>query len=320
MERQASRRGQLNRFFFVRVTDRRPRKEVSSHCPKQRLASHFVDEHPSVIAFRRPLSGCGVRPFVPDFQRSRLLSSPVYQSPIAPLSLLLFHGLRSVMLSTTTTLHQCEILGEPRSAVVRNYSPGALAEMKADFCAAVPQGPPFAVGVSIGLAQVGPRIQTLALATRDKVFCLTLQKPPSSAQIKTLRKIFSNIPYLIGFEFPYTIVLLAHALGADVSGYDLSTLSMTSKRGDITTPGDFLNLKDPSASARRINERWDGDILRSDTNSTCPKPDYALRAWFTTMYVTSILLYSSSLYLRFQCWKHGSPGLAEGPTIDHTIS
>jgi hypothetical protein len=184
---------------------------------------------------------------------------------------------------STTTIHQREIPGGPPSAVVRNYSLGAIVEMERDFHAALPPEPPFAVGVSIGLAPVGPSIQTLALATESRVFCLSFQQPLSPAQKETLQKLF-KVQYLTGFELPYTIILLAHALGSDISGYDLSSR----KKGNIMTPGDFLHSKNGSVSARPINERWDGGIpRRSDANSTgMPEPNYALRAWFTAMYVT----------------------------------
>jgi hypothetical protein len=185
-------------------------------------------------------------------------------------------------MSSISTIHQSEIPGGPPSAVVRNYSVSAIAEMELDFRAALPQ-PPFAVGVSIQLAPVGPTIFTLALATQDQVFCLPFQQTLSQTHRKALRKLL-DIQYLTGFELPYTITLLAHALGSDVSGYDLSTL----KVGDIATPGDFLHCKNVDVSARTINEVWDGDVLRrSDVNSTgTPEPNYALRAWFTAMYVT----------------------------------
>lgn len=216
---------------------------------------------------------------------TRLLSSAVYRSVVVPRT----HSSQQppgIMLSKTTTLNQHEIPGEPRSAVVHHYSLGALAELEADFRAAIPSSPPCAVGVSVELAPVGPRIQTLALATRDKVFCLSLRQSPSPAQCKTLRELFSNISYLAGFEFPHIIVLLSHTLESNVTGYDLSTLAL-SKHRETVTPGGFLNSKNLSVDARRINERWDGDTLRSrETSSGTPEPDYALRAWFTAMYVT----------------------------------
>ena len=206
--------------------------------------------------------------------------------------------LPGIMLSKTTTLNQHEIPGEPRSVVVHHYSLGALAELEADFRAAIPSSPPCAVGVSIELAPVGPRIQTLALATQYKVFCLGFRQSPSPAQCKAIRKLFSNIPYLAGFEFPFTIVLLAHTLGSNVTGYDLSTLAFRAKSRDIATPGDFFYSKTLSVSARRINERWDGDVVRSGTNSSAtPEPDYALRAWFTAMCVTSPYLRSLLIHL-----------------------
>ena len=223
---------------------------------------------------------------IPPGTSTRLLASPVHCSTVGPRT----HSpqqLPSIMLSKTTTLHQHDILGGPRSAVVHHYSLGALAELEADFRTSIPSSPPSAVGVSIELAPVGPRIQTLVLATQDKVFCLALQQSPSPTQCKALRELFSIIPYLAGFEFSYTIVLLAHTLGSHVIGYDLSTLAMVSKQRDLTTPGGFLNSKNPFVSARNINDRWDGDVLRSGANSSgIPQPNHALRAWFTAMCVT----------------------------------
>lgn len=192
-------------------------------------------------------------------------------------------GLRACsIMSLTTTIRQCVIPGAPQSAIVRSYSLESIAEMELDFCAALLQEPPFAVGVSIELAPVGPNISTLALATQDQVFCLSFQKAPSPAQKMSVRKIL-DVQYLSGFEFPYTIVLLARCLGSNVSGYDLSTLN----NGNITTPGDFLYKYKPIDS-RSINELWDGGILRDiDAKAAGTlEPDYALRAWFTAMCVT----------------------------------
>ena|SRR5260221_13519001 len=192
------------------------------------------------------------------------------------------------MYPTTTKLYQHEIPGAPQSAVVLQYSLDTVAELGADFRASIPSDPPFAVGVSIGLAPVEPRIQTLALATQDKVFHLSLQQSLSPTQCKALRELFSDILYLSGFEFSYTIVLLAHTLGSNVIGYDLSTLAMASKQRDLTTPGSFLKSKNSSVFTRRINERWDGDVLRNGANSSgIPEPNHPLRAWFTAMSVTS---------------------------------
>ena len=185
-------------------------------------------------------------------------------------------------MSPHLTIHQREIRDVPGSAVVRNYSIGALREMEVDFRAALPPESLLAVGVSIELAPEGPGIRTLALATQDRVFCLTFQQAPSTAQKKALGKLL-KVPYFTGFELPYTIVLLAHALGSDVAGYDLSTL----KFGGISTPGDFLHSKDVNVSARTINELWDGGIPRSDAYSSgTVEPNYAVRAWFTAMCVT----------------------------------
>jgi hypothetical protein len=187
-------------------------------------------------------------------------------------------------MSSFSNIHQSVIPGGPPFAVVRNYSVSAIAELELDFRAALPPAPPFAVGVSIQLAPVGPTIFTLALATQDQVFCLPFQQTLSQTHRKALRKLL-NVQYLTGFELPYTIMLLAHALGSHVSGYDLSTL----KVGDITTPGDFLHCKNDSVSPRTISEVWDGDVLRrsdGDSSTGTPEPNYALRAWFTAMYVT----------------------------------
>jgi hypothetical protein len=189
----------------------------------------------------------------------------------------------------TTTIDQREILGGPPSAVVHKYPLGAIDEMEVDFRAALPPEPPFAVGVSIRLAPVGHSIHTLALATQNQVFCLSFRQSPSPAQKVVLRRLLKT-QYLTGFELPYTIALLAHALGSNLSGYDLSTL----KKGEIKTPGDFLHSKNVFISAKSINELWDGGMLRrSDANSTStPEPDYVLRAWFTAMCVTLIPLAS----------------------------
>ena len=224
------------------------------------------------------------------------------------------------MLSMNTVLDQNEVPGWERSALVHHYSLGAVAELEAEIRAEIPSRPPSAVGVSIGLAPAGLRIQTLALATRDKVFCLSLHQSPSPAQCKYLRRLFSNIPHLAGFEFPYTIVLLAHTLGSNLTGYDLSTLALRSKGGDITTPGHFFHLKNPSVSARRINERWDGDVLKIGTNSSgTPEPDHALRAWFTAMCVTSLYLRPLFTRLCHQCRQHGIRRLIVRSRIEHGI-
>jgi hypothetical protein len=192
------------------------------------------------------------------------------------------------MYHTTTKLYQHEIPGAPESAVVFQYVLDTVAEMGADFRASLLSDPPFAVGVSVGLAPAEPRIQTLALATQDQVFHLSLQQSLSPTQCKALRELFSDISYLAGFEFSYTIAFLAHTLDSKVVGYDLSTLAMVSKHRDLTTPGSFLESKNPSVFTRRINERWDGDVLRSGANSSgIPEPNHALRAWFTAMCVTS---------------------------------
>ncbi len=185
-------------------------------------------------------------------------------------------------MSSTTTIHQTVIPGGPPSAIVRNYSLEAMAGMEVDFRAALPQEPPFAVGVSIELAPEGPSIKTLALATQDQVFCLSFQQAPTRAQRKALRRTI-DVQYLSGFELPYTIVLLAHTLGSNVSGIDLSTL----KNRGIMTPGDFFHESE-SVSSREINEIWDGGILRGvDAKVTGTlEPNYSLRAWFTAVWVS----------------------------------
>jgi hypothetical protein len=217
-------------------------------------------------------------------------------------------------MSLPTTISQCVFPGAPQSAIVHNYPLEAIAGMEVDFRAALPQEPPFAVGVSIELAPVGPNIKTLALATQDQVFCLSFQRTPSPAQKKTMRKIL-DVQYLSGFEFPYIIVLLARTLGSSVSGYDLSTL----KNGDIT-PGDFF-YKYKSIPSRPINELWDGGILRGvDTKAAGTlEPNYALRAWLTAMCVTltpHAFFDHSSLP---QCCKNGYSRLAIRPTNKHAI-
>lgn len=218
-------------------------------------------------------------------------------------------------MSLPTTISQCVFPGAPQSAIVRNYSLEAVAAMEVDFRAALPQEPPFAVGVSIELAPVGPKINTLALATQDQVFCLSFQRTPSPAQKRSIQRIL-DVQYLSGFEFPYTIVLLARTLGSNVLGYDLSTL----QNGDITTPGDFF-YKYESIPSQSVNELWDGGILRGvDAKAAGTlEPDYALRAWLTAMCVT---LTSHAFFDHPslpQCCKNGYSRLAIRPTNKHAI-
>jgi hypothetical protein len=218
-------------------------------------------------------------------------------------------------MSSTTTIHQSVIPEAPRSAIVCNYSLDAIARMEVDFCAALPREPPFAVGVSIELAPVGPNINTLALATQDQVFCLSFQQTPSPAQRMSMRNIL-DVQYLSGFEFPYTIALIARTLGSNVSGYDLSTLI----NGGITTPGDFLH-KYKNIPCQSINELWDGGILRGiDAKAAGTlKPDYALRAWFTAMCVSlTPHAFFDHPSLPQRC-KNGHSRLAIRPTIKHGI-
>ena len=187
------------------------------------------------------------------------------------------------MSPSTTIIQQDEIPEEPSSAVVRRYSLKRVGEMEADFLQAVfklSEDPPCAVGVSL-LADSGPRIRTLALATRDHVFNLALQRPPSQAQKKILGRLFSKVSLLTGFELPYTIVLLAHALGCDISGRDLSTFDDDSYR---QTPGAFIEAQVPFASRERINKRWEKGKPSSDTKSTdALESKCAVRAWFSAM-------------------------------------
>jgi hypothetical protein len=226
------------------------------------------------------------------------------------------------MAATTTTLHQCEIPGVPRSALTHQYSLKAVAEMEKDFRAALPSEDPYAVGVSVQLAPNGPRIQTLVLALRDQVFSLSFQQRPSAAQRRVLRKLFSKIKYLTGFEMPYTIVLLAHMLGSNISGYDLSvaTTGKKAEPGNLMTPGGFLHLMNTSVSARCVNEKWDGGIPRGDLNSSgMPQPNHLLRAWFTAMYVRLLPLRLLSSDIRIQGCRQGLAKSVPRRTIVHKI-
>src|ERR1700730_17330733 len=104
------------------------------------------------------------------------------------------------MPKTATIIRQDEILGKSSSAGVRRYSLETVAEMKTDVLrAALSEGVPRVVGVSLALASSGPKIRGLALATCNQVFELALRHPPSKAQKRILRRLFSKIQNLIGF-------------------------------------------------------------------------------------------------------------------------
>jgi hypothetical protein len=186
------------------------------------------------------------------------------------------------MSTSTTTLEQDEIPGGPSSAVVHEYSLETVSEMREEFLhAALSEGPPCVVGVSVGLANSGPHIRTLALATPSDVFDLTLHRPPSPAQKRILRTLFSKVPCLAGFDLPYTIVLLAHTLSGEISGRDLSTVKLGTKSSYRRMPGDLIKSKVSSASVGCIDKRWERGVPRSDTKTL--EPDYRVRAWFTAM-------------------------------------
>jgi len=191
------------------------------------------------------------------------------------------------MPASTTIIQQDEIPVEPSSAVVRGYSLETVGEMKANFLqAALSEDPPCVVGVSLELADSGSRIRTLSLATRNHVFNLALHRPPSQTQKRILRRLFSKVQLLTGFELPYTIVLLAHALGCDISGRDLSTIDAGSMDSDsyIQTPGTLIAAQVPLASRERINARWENGMPCSGTKSTDARErKCAVRAWFTAM-------------------------------------
>jgi hypothetical protein len=262
--RDAPRRSYISSSFELRAFPSEP-QDASCRCP-----------HPNHQVNRRLEASisCGVGQYKWPLKCSSFSSLCSHQSP----RLLRACG----TMSPTTTIHQCVIPGAPRSAIVHDYSLESIAGMELDFRAALPQESPFAVGISIELAPVGPNINTLALATQDQVFRLSFQQTPSPAQKISVQRIL-DVQYLTGFEFPFTLVLLARTLGSNVSGYDLSTL----KNGGIATPGELLSKSDP-ISFRSINELWDGGILRDiDAKAACTlEPDYALRAWFTAMCVT----------------------------------
>ena len=188
------------------------------------------------------------------------------------------------MPKTTTIIRQDEIPGGPISAGVRRYSLEAVGEMKTDVLqAASSEGVPCVVGVSLALASSGPKIRTLALATCNQVFELALRHPPSKAQKRKLRSLFSKIQHLVGFEMPYTIILLSHTLGCDISGRDLSNVDFGSEAPDfkLRTPGTLIESLVHSGSVERINARWEkgtpsGGAKSTDTlDSNC-----AVRAWF----------------------------------------
>jgi hypothetical protein len=199
------------------------------------------------------------------------------------------HSRRPPMPTTATILHQDEIPGGPSPAVVHGYSLETVGEMKTDFLQALlSEGTPCVVGVSLKLASSGPRIiRTLALATCNHVFELILHRPPSKAQKRILQTLFSKIPNLTGFEMPYTIILLAYILNCNISGHDLSSVSLSSETPEFCrrTPGTLIKSQVHSASRERINERWERGTPCSGAKSTDTlDPNCTVRAWFTAMY------------------------------------
>jgi hypothetical protein len=191
------------------------------------------------------------------------------------------------MPKTATIIRQDEIPGGPSSAGVRRYSLEAVGETKTDVLqAVVSEGVPCVVGVSLALASSGPKIRTLVLATCNQVFELTLRHPPSKAQRRMLRRLFSKIQNLIGFEIPYNIVLLAHTLGCDISGRDLSSVNVDSEDPDfkMKTPGTLIESIVSPASGERINARWEKGTPSGGAKSTDSlDPNCTVRAWFTAM-------------------------------------
>jgi hypothetical protein len=224
---------------------------------------------------------------------------------------------------TTTTLQQCEIRDGPRSAIAHHYSLTDLAELRADFHAAISSEDTYVVGVSVELAKKGACVKTLVLALRDRVFCLALGQRLNVKQRQVLQELFSNIHYLTGFEMPYTIVLLGHFLGFNMSGYDLTTTRTKSTGSMIPgamTPGEFWNSINPSVNAHRVDKRWDGGVTRNKWNpSGTPRPNYAIRAWFTAMYVSSLPLLLLFADIRFQGCRQGFITLTPRSTTKHRI-
>ena len=196
----------------------------------------------------------------------------------------------STMPTSATILKQDEIPGQPSSATVREYALETVSEMKEDFLnVALSEDPSCVVGVSLGLASSGPHIRTLALATPANVFNLVLHRPPSPAQKRILRALFSKVPCLVGFELPYTIVLLAHTISGEISGHDLSSAKFGTKTSYMRMPGALIESEVTSASAGRIDERWERGMPRNDTKSKdTHEANHLLRAWFTAMCVAYV--------------------------------
>lgn len=224
-------------------------------------------------------------------------------------------------MSSTTTLHQDVIPGQPSSVLVRKYSLEVVHKMKADLLhATLSQGAPCcAVGVSVGLTTSGAHIRSIVLATRDHVFHLVLHHQPTPAQKGILRRLLSKISCLTGFEFPYTVTLLAHTLGGVISGHDLSTITLNSKEQGIMTAGTLIRAGNSSASARRIDEQWDSGYLCSDAKSTeAVEPDYCLRAWITAMCVSIFQYLCLKLpNYHFQRCQHGSTRITDQSAVEH---
>lgn len=148
--------------------------------------------------------------------------------------------------------------GVPSSAVVREYSLETMKEMKADFLRGAEDAPSVA-GVSLGLANSGIQTRTLSPATFHYIFVLALTRPPSQAKNESY--VFQRYHILQS----HPIVLLAHTLSGDVSGYDPSTSSFDSDTSYIRMAGALVKFPLTSAFAGRINEHREGDMPCRDT-------------------------------------------------------
>lgn len=170
--------------------------------------------------------------------------------------------------------------GVPSSAVFREYSLETMKEMKADFLRGAEDASSVA-GVSLGLANSGIQIRILSPATFHYIFVLALTRPPSQAKNESY--VFQRYHILQA----HPIVLLAHTLSGDVSGYDPSTSSFESDTSYIRMAGALVKF--PLRPLRGVSMNTGRETCRAATqNKQCARLCSACRGTLVA-YMTKAL-------------------------------